>query len=413
MENLRIYRSALALDSFTIGELATHCGANVNTVRSLLTNRSRDLFEVVGHQPRQGRGRRSQLFRVRNRETMQELLRARQAPLRDGPGTDLTSRSATASGVVDRVRGPAERPVSVDATIAPIKAAVASLDDRGTDQTPQGATASGVVNGTEGLTKRSVLVDAATAGDHAAVALLDGPSNDQTPRERAAPEVIGLIARRAATGDEAAWRMLFDRFNRHLYWVCRTFRLSSSDADDVVQATWMQLYENIGRIRDPGQIGGWLATTARREALRVLRAQTRELATETLPDGPDYAELEVEVFTAERTAVLQRALASLPERHRQLLMLLASEPTPDYQELSAALAMPVGSIGPARARALARLRHHPELRDFHLETASSMPSEHDGPAPQQRQRRDEDDRSAKSPREAAATQELKTPPRPR
>jgi hypothetical protein len=62
------------------------------------------------------------------------------------------------------------------------------------------------------------------------------------------------------------------------------------------------------------------------------------------------------------SAVLTRALATLPDRHGRLMTLLLTQPTLDYQKISDRLAMPVGSIGPIRARSLARLSHHPELR---------------------------------------------------
>lgn len=365
MENLRIYQSAVALDSFTIVELAAHCGANVNTVRSLVTNRSRDLFEVVGHQPRQGRGRRPQLFRVRNRETMQELLRARQAPLSDGPGRDLTQRGATASGVADVAQGSAEQSVSVDAPRVGHHAAVALNDGPGTDLTPRSASASDVVDTAEGPAEQSVSVDAPRAGDRAAVALLGRPGTGVRPRRATASEVINVRA--LCAYDEVAWTRLIEHVGPMLRGIGRSYRLSPSDVDDVVQTTWLRLHEHIHGIREPSAIVGWLATTARRESLRLLQAQLRESATETLPDGPGGVEPEIELLAAERRDVVNRALRTLPERHRRLMTMLVSDPTLDYEELSTVLAMPTGSIGSLRARSLARLQRHPELRSFSSE----------------------------------------------
>jgi DNA-directed RNA polymerase specialized sigma24 family protein len=77
-----------------------------------------------------------------------------------------------------------------------------------------------------------------------------------------------------------------------------------------------------------------------------------------------FADPERAVMAAERRVALGHALATLPDRHRRLMTLLVAEPNMDYQRLSATLAMPVGSIGPIRARSLARLKRHPELRHF-------------------------------------------------
>ena len=167
----------------------------------------------------------------------------------------------------------------------------------------------------------------------------------------------------ARAGDDAAWRCLVTRFERRLRDVVRSYRLSPADVDDVLQTTWLRLFTHLAQIREPAAIGGWLATTARRECLRVLQGPLREqltddpeLGEQREPDGPETA-----LLAAERHAVLNRALATLPERHRLLMTMLASDAAPDYQQISRTLAMPIGSIGPIRARSIARLLRHPEL----------------------------------------------------
>ena len=69
--------------------------------------------------------------------------------------------------------------------------------------------------------------------------------------------------------------------------VARSYRLSPQDADDAVQATWIKLYEHIDRIRDHDAIAGWLATTIRREALRLLQTHVREVLTDDLHQSID------------------------------------------------------------------------------------------------------------------------------
>jgi RNA polymerase sigma factor (sigma-70 family) len=167
----------------------------------------------------------------------------------------------------------------------------------------------------------------------------------------------------ARAGDDAAWRCLVTRFERRLRDVVRSYRLSQADVDDVLQTTWLRLFTHLAQIREPAAVGGWLATTARRECLRILQSPLREQLTDDPElggqreqDGP-----ETELLASERHAVLNRALATLPERHRLLMTMLASDAAEDYQQISRTLAMPIGSIGPIRARSIARLLRHPEL----------------------------------------------------
>jgi DNA-directed RNA polymerase specialized sigma24 family protein len=62
------------------------------------------------------------------------------------------------------------------------------------------------------------------------------------------------------------------------------------------------------------------------------------------------------VILAERNALLKDAVAALPVNHRSLIDLLMADAAPSYEELSAMLRIPVGSIGPTRGRCLAKLR---------------------------------------------------------
>jgi RNA polymerase sigma factor (sigma-70 family) len=171
------------------------------------------------------------------------------------------------------------------------------------------------------------------------------------------PVNVSAAVEAAANGDRAAWSALVDRFTPLVWATVRAHRLSDADAADVVQTTWLRLVEHLERITDPERVGAWLATTARRESLRVIAGGARVTPTEALDDvadrtpGPAQA-----VALQERDATLWRALDRLGDRCRALLRLLVNDPPPSYDEISAAMDMPVGSIGPTRARCLARLR---------------------------------------------------------
>jgi RNA polymerase sigma factor (sigma-70 family) len=178
-------------------------------------------------------------------------------------------------------------------------------------------------------------------------------------------EVVELV-RAACAGDDRAWERLYDRFSPMLRGIARSYRLSPSDVDDVLQNSWLRLFDHIDRIREPTAVAGWLATTTRRECLRLLQLPMRESPTADPDSGgtSESANPERELLAAERRVILARALATLPERHRKLMTMLVAQPDTDYEQLSTALAMPVGSIGPIRGRSLDRLRRHPELRSF-------------------------------------------------
>ncbi|MEA2271122.1 MAG: hypothetical protein QOC64_3732 [Solirubrobacteraceae bacterium] len=172
------------------------------------------------------------------------------------------------------------------------------------------------------------------------------------------PAAVARVAREAARGDERAWNTLVDEFAGLVWAVVRAHRLSDADGADVVQATWLALVEHLDGLRDVERVGAWLATTARRECLRVLRMSRRQVPTaDDFPEGPsESVEIAADLMLEQRDAALWRAFDRLPARDQALLRLLVTDPQPSYQEISAALDMPIGSIGPTRARSLERLR---------------------------------------------------------
>jgi RNA polymerase sigma factor (sigma-70 family) len=167
---------------------------------------------------------------------------------------------------------------------------------------------------------------------------------------------VAQLVRAAAQGDQGAWNRLVDRYNALVWSVARSFRLAPADASDVVQTTWLRLVENLGRLQEPERVGSWLATTARRESLRTLRLSARQTPTDTLPETPVDVPLDAGLLASEREQALWSAFGGLSERCQGLLRLLVADPPPSYEEVSGALDMPIGSIGPTRQRCLERLR---------------------------------------------------------
>ena len=174
---------------------------------------------------------------------------------------------------------------------------------------------------------------------------------------------VATLVRRARSGDEPAWNALVERYAPLIWSLCRQYRLGGADAADVGQNVWLQLVNQLGKIRDPAALPGWLATTTRRECKRVLNKAPAPHAAPHAPDADnipdDQANMLEQVLAAEQHAALREAFAHLPPCCQQLTALLIKDPPVPYAEISARLGIPIGSIGPNRRRCLDKLRHHP------------------------------------------------------
>ena len=173
----------------------------------------------------------------------------------------------------------------------------------------------------------------------------------------------------AARGDGQAWEVLYKRYTPLISSVCRRFRLAGDDADDVSQTVWLALVQQLHRLREPSALPGWIVTTTRNEAMRVITAGRRMVPSDPLADNrfdgtasTDGPEPDDQLCLADQRRALADGLAQLRPEHRQLLLLLVSDPRLSYQQISGRLGIPIGSIGPTRARCLRRLR---ETRPIH------------------------------------------------
>lgn len=171
---------------------------------------------------------------------------------------------------------------------------------------------------------------------------------------------VATIVNRAGVGDPRAWEELVSRFGGMIAATGRRYRLSPADVAELQQTTWLRLVENLHRIEQPERVGGWLATTARRESLQLLRRASKyhSGADQMLANMPDkhLPEPDSRPIAEEREVVVRAAWDRLKPRCQQLLSLLVSDDPMGYKDLSKLLQMPVGSIGPTRARCLEHLR---------------------------------------------------------
>jgi RNA polymerase sigma factor (sigma-70 family) len=180
------------------------------------------------------------------------------------------------------------------------------------------------------------------------------PSNSAQPAGPGNDELLAAALR----GEREAWNSLVERFNRLVWAVARSFEMPASDTADLSQTVWLRLVEHMDQIKEPERLGSWLATTTRREGIKLLRKRSREIPDEHREEQSDLGMdgPEEHALVADEYAQLRDALAKLPERCRRLLRVIAASDEANYSEVAAALDMPMGSIGPTRSRCLERLR---------------------------------------------------------
>ena len=197
------------------------------------------------------------------------------------------------------------------------------------------------------------------------------------------PPVADLVIR-AKNGDQQAWDALVERYAPLIWSICRRYRLGSADAEDVNQSVWLILVDQLAALREPAALPGWLATTTQRECGRVLRAARRTQPGRQVPEDsiPDEqaATAEDELLKAERHAALREAFICLPPSCQQLLAMLIQDPPVPYAQISAALGIPVGSIGPTRRRCVNKLRSHPAIAALIDTETGSTPTDPVRPA---------------------------------
>jgi RNA polymerase sigma factor (sigma-70 family) len=175
------------------------------------------------------------------------------------------------------------------------------------------------------------------------------------------PDVYDLLVQRVQKGDAAAWDELIERYNPLVIAIAHRKKLGPVDIEDIAQTVWLLLFEQIQQHRSPKALPAWLATTTQRECLRYLRAKGR--APSTLPDEIDepaksaWSDEVAELVELDmKHAAIRDAFQRLPLSCQQLLALLMEDPSRSYQQISSSLGMPIGSIGPRRARCLEHLR---------------------------------------------------------
>lgn len=168
------------------------------------------------------------------------------------------------------------------------------------------------------------------------------------------PEALLELAK---AGDQGAWRELVAHYRRLVHSVIRHHRIPESDAEDLFQEVFVRLYRYADRIREPRALTRWVTVTTRYLCLdAIARRRTAERGAHRVPVPQSPSSALEDILRLEQAHEVRSAMARLPAPCRALLeQLFFHGDRPDYAAVAAALGMPVGSIGPTRARCLERL----------------------------------------------------------
>lgn len=192
---------------------------------------------------------------------------------------------------------------------------------------------------------------------------LHAPQGDETIGRDGAQ--IADMVLRARVGDRAAVGEIVERCTPMLRALARRYVSNAAEVDDVVQDVWVTFVQNLERIREPAATRAWLVRVLMHTAWRAQSRAARAVPTAELGDGSSHDDTEDialhRVWCEDLRARLAPALRALRPEDRRLVVLLAGDRQPDYRTVSEMLNRPVGSIGPTRQRALARLRRQPSL----------------------------------------------------
>lgn len=171
------------------------------------------------------------------------------------------------------------------------------------------------------------------------------------------------LVKRCRAGDENAWELIVLKYQKLLLSIPRRSGLSMDLAADVVQDVFITLFEKLDSIEKPEFLRAWLATTTRHKTIHLIQREKfgknksiddeENIFAFEIPD--QKISVEEVLINIERDIQIETALGSIDERCRSLLTMLYLEQDISYLEITEKLSIPLGSIGPTRARCLQKL----------------------------------------------------------
>jgi RNA polymerase sigma factor (sigma-70 family) len=166
-------------------------------------------------------------------------------------------------------------------------------------------------------------------------------------------------------GESPAWKALITRHQRLIYSITLKCNLNQEDRADVFQSVCLILLDKLKTLREKKKLTSWLITTTSRECLRVKRAASHKATQQIGMDDDKHQQLiesmtsavDLKITELEREHLLRLGIQKLPPRCQKLLdLLFYQKDSKSYQKISRDLNMPISSIGPTRARCLAKLK---------------------------------------------------------
>ncbi|MFT7835905.1 RNA polymerase sigma factor [Saccharothrix sp. BKS2] len=159
-----------------------------------------------------------------------------------------------------------------------------------------------------------------------------------------------------AGGDQEALRELYEQHAAGMLRLLRRLTSDASAADEILQESWLAVWQSAAGFRGESSVRGWLYGVARRQAHNRLRkALPPQVELDDAADVPDTAPgVEDQVLGLAERRALATAVGALPEHLREVLVLVLAEEM-SYQEVSAALGIPVGTVKSRMSHARRRL----------------------------------------------------------
>ncbi len=168
-----------------------------------------------------------------------------------------------------------------------------------------------------------------------------------------------VLMARTAQGEEAAFRLLVQRWENDVLAFLIHMLGSREEAEDLVQDTFIKVYRQAGRYRGEGRFRSWLLRIAgnlarsRRRRRRILKWLPFDPTEHDVAGGAPSPDAELE--REQSAAVLRGALAALPERQREALVLHRFQGL-KYREAAEVMGTTVPGVESLIQRALASLR---------------------------------------------------------
>jgi|WetSurMetagenome_2_1015567.scaffolds.fasta_scaffold06610_4 RNA polymerase sigma-70 factor, ECF subfamily len=153
------------------------------------------------------------------------------------------------------------------------------------------------------------------------------------------------LVRKAAAGDEQAFRAMLESHYTLIYSVVRGVAGQHGETDDIVQEVFIKIFRAIGDFRGDSRLSTWIYRIARNEALNAIDRRKPQAIPiddcEELPDAGDNPE------TSYRRRIgrerLERLLERLDEKQRVAIELryLGDK---SYEEIAEIMAIPLGTV---------------------------------------------------------------------